>query len=297
MKLNLSGLFRGYIGLKDSVIDLNRLEKRPRITNEDVERYYDECLDNLDKISNDFSDKKVLKEIGKEYMEDKRPEFIARDPVYPRIFSRKIHDDLDFFDSSPAEEDKYFHSAKGISSILLDKNSPYLKIYDKTKRKAKGTVYGHEAIIIPNDRTHVETKGRVYHETTHMILKDYLIRTNRLLTKDEENVSKHERYVVEMKFQEAVVNNLTDIMLEDDKEALFESRWIDYIVDRPGINRIALTAAAISTGLVTGISFFRPALVLMIPVPVIITRFAYDYYKEYKREELIKPVIRKNFMI
>ena len=118
------------------------------------------------------------------------------------------------------------------------------------------------------------------------------------MTKDNKYNSKKERYVAEKIIQEfGVVEELTDLLLEDDKEALFEERWKKYEFLNPNIRFPFIVPSSITLGLLIGFSFSNPWLIPLIPVPKIVSTIAYNKYKKSKKQELTNSAERKKFKI
>jgi len=123
-------------------------------------------------------------------------------------------------------------------------------------------------------------KGCVYHETTHAILMLYDMEKvpgrNKLFLTNNENL----------------VMKLTDIALQDDPDALFESRWIHYEVSsvRPlqTLSGIPL-AVGIFTAIAAAAKLISPICMLLVYLTSIAVGYGlYSAQKKSVREELLK---------
>ena len=305
-KLNLSGWYKGIIGFKDKVIDLGRMEVRPRITEKELEEYYEECIEKLEEHSEYFIDQEAFEETRKNILGPKRAELIARDPVYPCIFDLREYKNLFKILSDPRKaktEGRYFYIPRYVALIPLSEDSPYFELIDtsskdiiKVSKEELTQKMFKPKIEIPNDRTKAEAKGYTFHETLHHFLLNYLIESRRLLTPSDIDLSKEEKYIVEYWLQESVVEELTDLLLEDDEEALFEERWLMYEAMNP-VSVFLKMGTAISTGMLLGLGLNNPELLPLVGVPSIVKNITIKKYRESKREGITRSIRRREFKI
>ncbi len=272
MKLNLSGLHGGVIGLENKVIDLSKREIRPKVTEQELEIYYEECIRKFSTYSEYFEDQKAFKKTINDSLNNK-PRLLAREPKYPGLFSfwYWLSPRDEFWQESKKLREKYFFAGR----------------YS----------FAEKRIEIPNDRTKGETKATTYHETLHHIILGYCFESNRLITKDDADYSKIKRNVAEFWTHEGLVNYFTDLLLEDDKEALFYERWLSYKLKNQHIFFLSITPAALATGFLLGEGISNPELLPLTIVPYIISSYVYDKYKNSKKEKLTEKVERTKFKI
>lgn len=304
MKLNFSGWYQGLLGLEDKVIDYSNLKIRRRATEGELRKYYDQCIDKLEDISEYFVDQEALKKVNQDILSSKAPKLVARDSVYPGLFNVKYHTQIldNLLNPEKAvEESKYFYVPECRTVIPLKEGSPFMKLMEEPdpeqEREGKKP---ENAIIIPNDRTKAKTKGHTFHETLHYVILNYQIETGWLFTEDGKFKKRKDRHIAENFMHEAVVEELTDILLEDDEEALFALRWDRHELFDRSVNSVKALSVFISggsTGLIIGTGFSYPWLLPFLPVPTIIKNKIYQRYKNSKRDEILRPRERKKFEI
>src|SRR3989344_3156131 len=132
MILNLSGWYLGRIGLENKVIDLINLEVRQKTTEQDLQKYYDECIAKLNN-SEYFEDQNALKKTLEECLNSKRIKLFAREPIYPSLFNYKHQTKVfeHLLDPSKIEKSKYFYVPHCLLRIPLNEGSPFRKLIDK----------------------------------------------------------------------------------------------------------------------------------------------------------------------
>ncbi len=123
-------------------------------------------------------------------------------------------------------------------------------------------------------------KSCTYHETTHAILLVY------------EMVKCQERNKIFLTQNENLVITLTDIALQDDADALFESRWTHYKVSSVEPWR-ALYGIPLAIGIFTAIAAVAKLIPPICVLPAYLTSLAVGYglygaHKSSVREELLK---------
>lgn len=306
MKLHLSGWHNGIIGLENKVIDIVKGQIRPRATEQELHDYYDECVEKLQNHSEYFEEQQAFQETLEE-AKIKKPKLIARNPVYPGFFRSKPYFESfeRMFNPDKKIESKYFYNAQFRISIPLSEDSLFTEIIDSsseniTRISEEGIdKEEHRARIeIPNDRTPAETKFSTFHESLHYITFQYQIKSKRLFAKNVDG-SKKERHIAENIIQEGVTDELTDLLLEDDKDALFESRWEFYQRRNPHqIPRMLISlAASVGTGLSIGKGIDNPAFLSFTPISIALGILAYNKYKNSKKQLLTQPIERKIFKI
>jgi hypothetical protein len=120
-------------------------------------------------------------------------------------------------------------------------------------------------MIIPNDYGPSEAKSSTFHETIHFLGKY----TDDILLSDE-----------------GLVDNMVDSYLHDDKDALFEHRWLKYSITSKV--RVARTVTCIIAGFITGIElgkgYFGIAIAIMVWISCITV---YKLFKRIKRKSMV----------
>jgi len=301
MKLNLTGWYNGLIGLEKNVIDLKQWETRPRVTEEDLQRYHDECLGKLAGHQEYFEDEQAFTEVLEEIRYKKRPELVARESVYPGFFNHthSFNALQSIFEKGYyTEDDKYFYVPRCSLPIRLSQDSPYRKlIEDSDERIHKEPCEMQPKIEIPNDSNQAQAKASLFHEALHHVITNYQIKSGRLVTEEGDYSSKKERYVAERFIHEHVIEELTDVLLEDDKEALFARRWIEYEVIHAHEKAFSTMSTAIPCGILLGLGLSYPWLLPFAAIPPILKNILYNRYKDSKKEELTQIRERKAFKL
>lgn len=308
MKLNLSGWYNGLITLENRVLDLDRLQIRPKLTEEDIKKEYEGCLNNLDVISEYFEDQEAFEKTRNKLIYE-RPKFVPKDPKYPTInpFNFKAQKEyqqeaMSIFNPNKTKPGKYFLAACLQIRIPLKDDSPFLKLHDEEApqedQKPVETLEEKAIMLIPNDRLYKNAKASIVHESLHYIIVNYQLESKKLITKDEDFISrpKAERKIIESFAQEGIVEYFTDLLLENDKEALFENRWTRYEPNAihyklTDLSRSLFTVLALSQG----ISY--PEILPLAPIFYTASTIAKRKIKSSKKEELIKPRERRKFKI
>jgi hypothetical protein len=305
MKVNLSGWYVGRIALDDRIIDLTENEIRPRITEPELRGYHDECIKKLETFANHFEDVKAFEKTLEEIKGPKRVNLVARDAHYPGLFNTKHLDKSieSLFNPEKIEDvSKFFYSSQYIA-IIPTKNNPFVVFYDDPE-KAMNKISQEECkrqglpkIEIPNDRTRAEAKGSTFHETLHHVIVNYQINSGRLITKEGGWKTKEDRRAAESLMQEDIVMYLTDILLEDDKDALFEQRWQLHELNHPGAEIIIDLAMLLPAAYIVGTNIMNPKWIPLALIPLATKPYAYGKYKKSKKEEFTKPMEKAEFKI
>ena len=118
-------------------------------------------------------------------------------------------------------------------------------------------------MIIPNDYSPGDAKSSTYHETLHFLGKY----TDDILLNDED-----------------LVNNMVDSYLYDDKDALFDHRWLRYSLTSK--MRIARTVTCMMAGFMSGIELGKGyvGIVALIWIGYIA---GYKLFKRVKRKNMV----------
>lgn len=296
MTLHLSGWYMDTLGSDNKVLDLGRLEVRPRVSEKDLEKQYDEFVSRLGTINDSFENQDAFKKACEEAAGEKRPKLIPRTPRYSGLFGLVQLDPFGFMNPEKRRlNDRYF--VAGHCMVRVNGKATELEkkaiVNPKFQKDLEGrfTQYpGYEGIIeVPNDRTLPETKAVTFHEGLHYIIARYQASTGRRFV-DGSNLPDRDMVIGEQILNERVVEILTDRLLTHDQDALFESRWPRYSIGS-GVNPGFMLASGISTG---GIIFasvvISPYLLPLVVVPKVVAAVVKQKHKESKREELLQPV-------
>jgi hypothetical protein len=295
----------GKIRLENKVIDLAEFEVRPKITEQDLERYYDSFIEHTPEIRDYFEDTSAFDVAVSDAAGSKRPKLIARERKYPFMWAfrasfislRKLR--LNYFttprclisvpgkkrkqeDADETESDKKFR--KGISERVKQSFEKYS---------------GYEGIIeIPNDDTPTQAKSSTFHEAVHYAIARYQSKTGRTFLDDSFNGQglPLRGYQAESAIEEATVEILADKLLAHDPDAQFEDRWMQYSLN-DNFRIRAGTPLAIAGGLLLGSSVFCPYLLPLVFVPGRIRDYLVKKHKESKKEELLHPLEYPQFKI
>ncbi len=300
MKINLSGWYHGRISLGGKVLDLLGKEVRPLTNESTLEKYYKECVSKLEKISPYFEDKKSLEETINEVQVENIPHFKAIDSVYSNLF---------IFLYNHIKKSKHPQTLPAKKSLckahytyLLTIEKPFDELYDNPKEEGIEEVpeekyVNYPMIEIPNDRTKAETKISTYHEALHHVILIYKMKSKRLLTTNgKKYTTKKERRTAEYALQEKMVKHLTDRLLEDDKETLFEYRWRKQKYEYP--LAISINNSLIFSSIALALSsVVYPRLLLFIPLHLAGKYYLSNKYKNSKREEVLSLNVNENFKI
>ena len=295
----MSGWYMGRIGLETKVIDLFKHEIRPRATEQDLQRYYDECIMRLGDYADHFADQSALKRTLEQALTSRRAVLEAKDPLYPprskfaEHHSKRLQHAL-YPDDTSLGDDGYFYLGRGFLSVPSDSLIGKLRESFVQDPKRKGMNRGYEVrLLIPNDRAPAETKAQLFHEALHYLIILYQIEAKRLFTGDASVEFTKARYESEVLMQERVVQYLTDLLLEDDKDALFANR---HDVQKQHAVNIPFTVylfTAFSGGFL--ISLVRDASIdvgVLATISGALGLRSYRKYKKKEREILTKPAER-----
>lgn len=302
--VGLSGWHNGIIGLEKHVIDLSRLQIRRRATAADLERYYTELLRNAEALAPYFADEQAFEQTIDDLLVSKKPELVARNPVYPHIFSRQpLKDLVEYASSASVPKTRYFYTGTTRAAVPLEEGSPFSKLIGMDNPNIKPVSLDEynakpwATIEVPNDMTATMTKVTLAHEMLHLLIVNYQLLSKRLLTDGGNFSTQNERFVAENLLQENVVRSYTDALLGSDKEALFEHRWLSYASSTKQFFGFLQLITPALTGVLFVMSFNHPLLVPTMPVPEGARRVMYMLYKNSKKGILTLPAERAEFKI
>ncbi len=299
MKLNLSGWYYGLIGLEKLVIDLSRPQVRRRATKSDLEAYYAECVRKISLHPEYFADESAFRKAIEEVSGTEKAKLVAKESNHVPFWDMKAQrGEIDMLLNlgSALSPSKYFYAARIHTFWPLYEGSVFAQLVDGSELGiVSGAEAGQTLIEVPNDRSPAETKVSTMHETLHHILLRYQILSGRLMLQPEpsdKSVAKRDLRFAEYLTEERVIEHLTDILLEDDKDALLERRWVRY-TDRVMWWKLpAQVAVYATTGVLVGLSIANPVLTPLVFAPGAISRISYALYKHAKSEELTMPIQR-----
>jgi hypothetical protein len=118
-------------------------------------------------------------------------------------------------------------------------------------------------MMIPNDYGSREAKVSTFHETIHFLGKY----TDDILLSDE-----------------GLVDNMVDSYLHDDKDALFEHRWLRYSITSK--MKVARTVTCVIAGFISGIALGKGYFGVVIMVWIIYIT-VYKLFKRIKRKSMV----------
>lgn len=292
----IPNVFSEVIGLEKRVIDLSRFEIRPRITEADLERQYDEFVERVAVIGYHFEDSAAFRQASDEVAREKRPKLLARKPKLPWLFNRHY---FRMYELDPSKRtyysDKYFVSPHCIIKIAgktkeADREGPESDEFENGLEAKLARYPGYDGIIeIPSDYTLSKTKGSLFHESLHYLIARYQSSTGRRFT-DNLDVEEGEKDATEQLANEAAVEILTDEMLATDHDALFENRSLHHVLAKPmhehGIHFVAGIAFV---GIAITVTTLNAAYLLPLAlVPGRLVPYLKRKYRESKKEELLK---------
>jgi hypothetical protein len=301
-------LSQGKIKLENTLLDLSTFDVRPKVTEQDLETYYDSFLDHIGEAEDYFEDRSAFDRAMEDVADEKRPKLVPREPKYPFMWGlRTSFMPFDFLRPTKRRlNDEYFMAGHCITTVprknmaeVKDGEKPIdMKLREDITEKFK-QYPGYEGIIeIPNDRTRPETKSTTFHEALHYVIIRYQAETDRnfVNTFIKEELSQLEKYQAEHAIHERTVEILTDKLLTHDPDAQFETRWLPYSMNY-GLKPLVMGASAVATGLLLGTSISRPYLLPFALVPGRIRDFVVNRHKQSKREEILKPTEYPEFKI
>lgn len=307
MKLGFFGLHNGKISLENKIIDLSTFQIRPKITELDLERDYDSFIEHVSDVGDYFEDATAFDRAVNDAATDKRPKLVARETKYPFMWAfRTSFMPFDFLRPSTRRlHDNYFMVAHCITKIPSKKRTQEdekpldEKLREDIAEKFKQYPKYESIIEIPNDRTQAETKSTTFHEALHYVIIRYHAETRRNFVNAfiREDLPQLEKYQAEQAIHERAVEILTDRLLIHDPDAQFEARWPFYSLSNEGFKGLIMAPSAIVTGLILGLSISKPYLLPFAFVPGIIKNYAMKKYKNFKKEEILKPTEYPNFKI
>jgi hypothetical protein len=296
------------IKLENVLLDLSTLDIRPKVTEQDLERYYNSFLKNIEEAGDYFKDGKAFDLALKDASGKKHPKFIAREPRYPFMWGlRTKFTPFDFLIPSKRRlNDEYFMCARCTVAMprknkvrAKDGENPLdIRLIDDVVKKFQEFPDYEGIIEVPNDGTPPETKSTTFHESLHYIISRYQAETGRSFVNSfiKEELPQLEKYQAEHTLHERVVEILTDKLLTHDPHAQFENRWTHHSLNN-GFRLLVEGASAIATGLLLGTSIINPYLIPTVLVPGRIRDYAIGQYKKSKKEEILKPVEYPKFKI
>ena len=126
MAIHLSGWYHGIIGLEGKIIDIENLEIRPRIKDQEIEEYYDECIDQIGRIQEYFADEDSFGAARSQVNDENRAKLVAKNPRYPGLFNFKhnLNVKKELFLAIPSKDTKYFYVPHCLTNIPYSKDSP-----------------------------------------------------------------------------------------------------------------------------------------------------------------------------
>ncbi len=291
MKISIS-VVDGKIFLEDRIVDVSTYAVYHKAKESDLERYYDEFINHVNEIHDYFEDTNAFEKTLNEISCNKRPKLVSRDKKRPFWFPFSFSY-LMPLNPKNRNYDNYFIAScctTKTSKKLINSEHPKSSLDDKFSQYPD-----YEGILeIINDELPCIVKGSVFHEALHYLIFKYQEETGRRFT--DGKVPENVRYNLEQSMHEAAVVMLEDKLLQHDKEALFEKRWLTYRLDSLFVNAIS-ALSSMSIGILFGLSFANPYLLLGVIIPGRISDFCLFKYKESFKKELIKPREYPNFKI
>jgi len=296
-------LSRGKLRLEDRIVDLSAFEVRPKVTEQDLENYYDSFIEHVEEVGDYFEDRNAFDTAVKDASNEKRPKLIAREPKFPFMWVYR-NSFMPFNFLKPSERrlhDEYFMGAHCVINIPR-KNGEETKEGEKPLdmrlrediAKKFEQYPGFEAIIkIPNDTNPSETKSSTFHEGLHYVIARYQTETGRNLVNVfvNEELSQLEEYQTEHMINEHIVEILTDKLLIHDPSAQFENRWTGYSLNHDGFKTAVYLPSTLAAAVILGTSIVNaPYLIPLALVPGLIRDFVLERHKQSKREEILKPI-------
>ena len=300
--------------VKNKVIDFEDFEIREKTTNKDLDKYYDFFVEKAPCLKEYFEDYNGFDQSLREASKEKKPKIIARDPFYPSSWKYlfmpwKIGKDMFpfLYPKTRRFDDRKFKGAHCILNFPLNegdgKRQSINPKFSEDLEKKLQQFPDYEGIIeVGNDRNKEETKGTLFHEGLHYLIGRYFYNTGRRMLKEEEmqDLSDEDRIVRRYLKEEGIVNLMTDKLLQDDKESLFEHRWQEYTVwnfNYSDTKGMIYGLSALPTGLALGLSLFHPWVLPLAFAPGRIRDYFFKKHKESKREKLLKHVEYPKFKI
>jgi len=301
-------LSQGKIKLENVLLDLSTLDVRQKVSEQDLESYYDSFIDHVEEAVDYFEDRRAFDIAVRDASEEKRPKLVPREPKYPFLYEfRTSFMPFDFLRPSKRRlHDDYFMAGHCITAVPKKKSSESSKGKEPLDMRLREDIAekfkqypGYEGIIeIPNDRTIPETKSTTFHEALHYVIIRYQAETGRNFVNAfiKEELSQLEKYQAEHAIYERTVEILTDKLLTHDSDAQFETRWLHYSMN-DGFRHLVMATSAIAIGLLLGTSISRPYLLPVALIPGRIRDYAVNKHKQSKREEILKPIEYPQFKI
>ena len=296
---------REKIKLEDKLIDLSSFEIRPKVTEQDLERYYDSFIEHTSEIRDYFENQELFDKAVIEASKEKRPRLVSREPKYPFMWIfRSAFLPFDFLNPEKRRlHNEYFMGAHCITCIQRKRDEVNKEENDQKEKRLderlgeeireKFNQYpGYEGIIeIPNDNNQSQTKSTTFHEALHYLIFRYQAETERSFVKNfvKEELTPLKKYRAEYIIHERIVEILTDKLLSHDPDAQFEARWTEYSVFNEAYRPLIGLPSAVAAGLLIVASIDRPYLAPLVLVPGRIREYAYHKYKQSKKEKLSKP--------
>ena len=297
--------------LKHEVIDLANFEVRPKATDFDLERYYDEFTNHAPEIRDYFEEQNAFQTALDDISGRKRPLLIARDHNAPFLWTlRSSYSSAIFGDPKKRRlHPEHFvvahcivnipHSKKGKEIEVADgQTTDYPIRQDITELFEKHPRY--EGIIeVGNDDSQPATKATTFHESLHYLIMQYQARTGRRFvdTIASKFESDEDKRITEDIMHERAVEILTDKLLTHDSDAQFENR---YQVHKLVTKKRYLIEAASIVPLGPLAIYLYQANPYLLPTLLIPGRLR-DYYflkeKEKLRESLLQQIDYPKFKI
>jgi len=285
---------RGKIRLENKILDLSNFDYRHKITEQDLNNYYDCFINHAEEISEHFEDKFAFEKSLNDASNEKRPKLIAREPKYPSFFNLNDFNLFNYFKPSRRLNDNYFYIPHCMVSI------PSKVKYDeelgaglrKDIREKFNHFQDYEGIIeIPNDYNPLKTKTVLFHESLHYLIARYQAETRRQFIDQcyENDFSSEEKYEAEAYLNETVVEFLTDKLLIHDSDAQYETRWSSYEINSAH-NIYVKMFSGMATALLFGFSFHEPLLFPTIIIPGRIKNYLINKHKNSMKEKIMQPM-------
>ena len=294
------------IKLEDKVIDLSSFQIRSKVTESDLEAYYDSIFGYIHEISDYFEDQNAFNKAIIDSNNSKRPKLISRQLKYPFLWElRPSMAPLNIFRPATRRlHGKYFFGPQCLIKISKQEPAQYIekpldfRLHEDIEEKFK-QYPNYEAIIeIPNDSNSHLAKSSTYHEALHYIIARYQVESGRDFTtiNVQQNLSKLDKYALKHLTNELIVECLTDKLLCHDPDAQFEARWPIYSFHN-GFRHITAAVSGITIGLIIGASIYNPYLLPLILAPERIRDSILYQYKQSKKTDLLQEIEYPQFKL
>jgi hypothetical protein len=296
----------GHIVLEKRVIDLARMQIRPKVVDSEIDNLYDQFISDAYKLRNNFADTSAFDLSLNQAAKEKRPKIIAREVRYPPFWKKQ---DSEIFQRPEKRklEDVYFFTPSCIINIpkkIQEQKVDTRPELDQRFRDEIGKKFEnfpeYEGIIeIPNISSRLEIKPYLYHEAVHYIIARYEVNSGRVAGQEvlESIKDNSERYIVKRVLNESFTIALTDKVLQDDKAALFESRWFYYNFKNGNLARLIGLCSAFAAGGIFGSSIVSPELLLIAPAPYFLASYGKKMLKKCTKDRILSENIKCEYQI